>query len=60
MGRALLPAPFFATVVLGGLTVLDAGSDAQKQDILTGVCAGHRPPYPGPHRAVGHHRGMGR
>ena len=40
MGRALLPAPFFATVVLGGLTVLDAGSDAQKQDILTGVCAG--------------------
>ena len=40
MGRALLPAPFFATVVLGGLTVLDAGSDAQKQEILTGVCAG--------------------
>ena len=40
MGRALLPAPFFATVVLGGLTVLDAGNDAQKQDILTGVCAG--------------------
>ena len=40
MGRALLPAPFFATVVLGGLTVLDAGSDDQKRDILTGVCAG--------------------
>ena len=40
MGRALLPAPFFATVVLGGLTVLDAGNDDQKRDILTGVCAG--------------------
>ena len=40
MGRALLPAPFFATVVLGGLTVLDAGSDDQKRNILTGVCAG--------------------
>ena len=40
MGRALLPAPFFATVALGGLTVLDAGNDEQKRDILTGVCAG--------------------
>ena len=40
MGRALLPAPFFATVALGGLTVLDAGSDEQKQNILPGVCAG--------------------
>jgi alkylation response protein AidB-like acyl-CoA dehydrogenase len=40
MGRSLLPAPFFATVVLGGLTVLDAGNDDQKRDILTGVCAG--------------------
>ena len=40
MGRALLPAPYFATVVLGGLTVLDAGNDDQKRDLLTGVCAG--------------------
>ena len=40
MGRALLPAPYFATVVLGGLTVLDAGSEEQKQYLLTGVCAG--------------------
>ena len=39
-GRALLPGPFFATVVLGGLTVLDAGSDAQKQEILPGLCSG--------------------
>ena len=40
MGRALLPGPYFATVVLGGLTVLDAGSAAQKDYILPGVCAG--------------------
>ena len=40
MGRALLPAPYFATVVLGGLTVLDAGNDDQKRALLAGVCAG--------------------
>ena len=39
-GRALLPGPFFATVVLGGLTVLDAGTAAQKQEILPGLCSG--------------------
>lgn len=40
MGRALVPSPFFATVVLGGLTVLDSGTDAQKQDILPKICSG--------------------
>lgn len=40
MGRSLMPGPFFSTVVLGGLTVLDAGTDAQKQDLLPGVCDG--------------------
>ena len=40
MGRALLPGPYFATVALGGLTVLDAGSAAQKDSILPGICAG--------------------
>ena len=39
-GRALMPGPLASTVVLGGLTVLDAGSGAQKQEVLTGVCAG--------------------
>ena len=39
-GRALLPGPFFATVVLGGLTILDAGTAAQKQEILPGLCSG--------------------
>lgn len=40
MGRALVPGPFFATVVLGGLTVLDAGAEAQKRDILPRISAG--------------------
>jgi alkylation response protein AidB-like acyl-CoA dehydrogenase len=40
MGRSLLPGPFFSTVVLGGLTVLDAGSEEQKRDILTRTCGG--------------------
>ena len=39
-GRALLPSPFFATVVLGGLTILDAGTAAQKQEILPALCNG--------------------
>ena len=39
-GRALLPGPFFSTVVLGGLTVLDAGSNVQKQDLLPRICQG--------------------
>jgi alkylation response protein AidB-like acyl-CoA dehydrogenase len=34
MGRVLLPAPFFASAVLGALTVLEAGSEAQKQHLL--------------------------
>ena len=40
MGRSLAPSPYFSTVVLGGLTVLDAGSDAQKDDLLSRVCDG--------------------
>ena len=40
MGRSLLPGPFFSTVILGGLTVLDAGTDAQKFDVLNKICSG--------------------
>ena len=40
IGRSLAPAPFFSTVVLGGMTVLDGGSDAQKDDLISRVCAG--------------------
>ena len=40
MGRALVPGPFFSTVVLGALTVLDAGTEAQKRDLLHGSALG--------------------
>ena len=32
MGRACLPGPFFSTVALGGLPILDVGSEEQKQE----------------------------
>lgn len=40
MGRACLPGPFMASVVLGGLTILEAGSQAQKERYLTAVAGG--------------------
>ena len=40
IGRSLTPGPFFSTVVLGGFTVMDAGTDQQKRAILPGVCDG--------------------
>jgi alkylation response protein AidB-like acyl-CoA dehydrogenase len=40
MGRAVMPGPFFSTVLLGGLTILEAGSDAQKTEWLGKISAG--------------------
>lgn len=40
MGRALLPSPFFSTVVLCGLTILDIGNESQKQQFLTPIANG--------------------
>jgi alkylation response protein AidB-like acyl-CoA dehydrogenase len=40
MGRAAYPGPFFSTVVLGGLTLMLAGSDAQKEKWLSAVASG--------------------
>jgi alkylation response protein AidB-like acyl-CoA dehydrogenase len=40
MGRASMPGPFFSTVVLGGLAILEAGSAAQKQEWLTKIATG--------------------
>ncbi len=40
IGRFLMPSPFFSTVILGALTVLDAGSNAQKNDLLPRICSG--------------------
>jgi len=39
-GRACLPGPFFSTVVLGGLPILAAGSEQQKQKFLAAIAQG--------------------
>ncbi|MFC1592893.1 acyl-CoA dehydrogenase family protein [Candidatus Omnitrophota bacterium] len=40
MGYACLPGPFFSTVVLGGMTIMDMGNDNQKQELLSKIIAG--------------------
>ena len=40
MGRAVMPGPFFSTVLLGGLTILEAGTAAQKKDWLPRIAQG--------------------
>lgn len=42
MGYAALPGPFFSTVVLGGLPILTAGSEDQKQAYLPDMASGKR------------------
>jgi len=42
MGRACLPGPFFSTVVLGGLPILDVGSEEQKQEYLPKLIRGEK------------------
>ena len=40
MGRACFPGPFFSTVILGASTILEAGSNEQKEDMLPRICQG--------------------
>jgi alkylation response protein AidB-like acyl-CoA dehydrogenase len=40
LGRACFPGPFFSTVILGGMPILDAGSDEQKQKYLPAIISG--------------------
>jgi len=40
MGRACLPAPYFSSVVLGGLTIADTGGEEQKQQYLPQIGSG--------------------
>ncbi len=42
MGRACLPGPFFSTVVLGGLSILDIGSEEQRQAYLPELIRGEK------------------
>ena len=52
MGRVVLPGPFFSTVVLGGVALLEGGSDALKQEILPKLAAGEVTAHAGAARAV--------
>src|SRR4030043_37842 len=40
MGRACLPGPFLSTVILGGMPVLEFGTEEQKKAILPKLCKG--------------------
>jgi alkylation response protein AidB-like acyl-CoA dehydrogenase len=40
MGYNIVPGPFFSTVVLGGLTILTAGSEQQKMEFLPQIGGG--------------------
>ncbi len=40
MGRCVMPGPFFSTVLLGGLTILEAGSAEQKKEWLGKIADG--------------------
>src|SRR5215468_10624334 len=40
MGRAVLPGPFFSTVILGGVAITEGGSKAQQQAYLPKIATG--------------------
>jgi alkylation response protein AidB-like acyl-CoA dehydrogenase len=40
MGRVCLPGPFFTTVVLAGMTILETGDETQKHELLPKIAEG--------------------
>ena len=40
MGKSMLPGPFFSTVVMATMTILDSGSEEQKRDLLPRIAEG--------------------
>src|SRR5258705_5263166 len=40
MGRAVTPGPYFSTVLLGGLAILEAGGEEQKKEGLPKIATG--------------------
>lgn len=40
MGRSCLPGPFFSTVMLGAMTIMEAGSTEQKKKLLPKIASG--------------------
>src|SRR2546428_3408054 len=52
MGRVVMPGPFLATTILGGLAILESGSAAPKKERLSRLATGQAtapPPWPEPH-----------
>jgi alkylation response protein AidB-like acyl-CoA dehydrogenase len=41
-GYNIVPGPFFSSVVLAGFTLLEAGSEDQKQQYLSKICSGEK------------------
>ena len=67
MGRAVMPGPFVSTVLLGGLTIHEAGSAAQRKEWLPKIAGGPGQEHPGldgAERSLGrrrsHHHGHAR
>jgi alkylation response protein AidB-like acyl-CoA dehydrogenase len=42
MGRAVVPGPYLSAVLLGGLAIVEAGSEAQKKEWLPKIASGDR------------------
>src|SRR5437870_352659 len=40
MGRVVLPGPFVSTVVLAGSAIAEAGTEAQRKELLPAICEG--------------------
>jgi alkylation response protein AidB-like acyl-CoA dehydrogenase len=40
MGRFMLPGPYFSNVVLGGMSIMDSGTEEQKQEYLPRIAEG--------------------
>ncbi len=40
MGRAMMPGPFFSTLLLAGIPILEAGTEEQKQEFLPKIANG--------------------
>ena len=51
MGRALLCAPYFASTVLAATAIMNAGTEAQKRELLPPIAAGETVATLGLHRA---------
>jgi alkylation response protein AidB-like acyl-CoA dehydrogenase len=42
MGRAVVPGPYFSTVLLGGLAILEGGDEVQKKEWLPKIASGDK------------------